>query len=109
MARDTELTVLSGMLLDEELELGLDELCRLCDVTAELVLEMAQEGVIVARGEQTQEWRFAGVDVRRVQIAMRLRRDLGVNLPGAALALDLLEELEALRRLPRGDWEEPTR
>jgi len=108
MVRDTELTVLSGMLLDEDMELGLEELCRLCDVTAELVLEMAQEGVIVPRGEQTREWRFVGVDVRRVQIALRLQRDLGVNLAGAALALELLEELEQLRRLQHGDWEEPS-
>jgi len=107
MVRDTELTVLSGMLLDEDLELGLDELCRLCDVTAELVLEMALEGVIVPRGEQTQEWRFVGMDVRRVQIALRLQRDLGVNLSGAALALELLEEVEELRRLQGRDWEEP--
>jgi chaperone modulatory protein CbpM len=34
--------------------------------------------------------------------ALRLKRDLGVNIAGAALAIDLLEELEELRaRLQR--------
>jgi chaperone modulatory protein CbpM len=35
--------------------------------------------------------------VRRVEIALRLQRDLQVNLAGAALALDLLEETQRLR------------
>jgi chaperone modulatory protein CbpM len=30
-------------------------------------------------------------------VASRLQRDLGVNLAGAALALELLQEIEALR------------
>jgi chaperone modulatory protein CbpM len=34
----------------------------------------------------------------RVQRALRLQHDFGVNLAGAALALDLLEEVERLRR-----------
>ena len=33
-----------------------------------------------------------------VQTAQRLIRDLQINLAGASLALDLLEELEELRR-----------
>jgi chaperone modulatory protein CbpM len=36
--------------------------------------------------------------VRRVRTVVRLQRDLGVNLPGAALALELLERIEELQR-----------
>ena len=36
--------------------------------------------------------------VVRVQTAVRLQWDLHINLHGVALALDLLEELEALRK-----------
>jgi chaperone modulatory protein CbpM len=32
-----------------------------------------------------------------VRFVVRVERDLGVNVAGAALALDLLEELEGLR------------
>jgi len=39
--------------------------------------------------------------VRRVRCALRLESDLGVNLAGAALALDLLEELNRLRARQR--------
>jgi chaperone modulatory protein CbpM len=37
------------------------------------------------------------VSVRRVRCALELKRDLGVNWAGAALALELLDELNSLR------------
>jgi chaperone modulatory protein CbpM len=37
-------------------------------------------------------WRFECRDLRRLQSAQRLVRDLDVNLAGAALILDLLDE-----------------
>ena len=46
--------------------------------------------------EISTEW-FTGNQVRRASIALRLQRDLGVNLAGVALALDLLDELNGLR------------
>ena len=44
-------------------------------------------------------WRFHAVSLRRVRITRNLQEELGVNMPGAALALDLLDELERLRAL----------
>ena len=93
-----ELQALAGELLDESLELDLDAFCRLCHVERSLVVEMVSEGVIEPAGGQDAGWTFTGIEVRRAQIALRLTRDLNVNLPGAALALDLLEEIELLRR-----------
>jgi len=37
------------------------------------------------------------VAIKRILVACKLQHDLRVNLPGAALALDLLEEIEKLR------------
>jgi chaperone modulatory protein CbpM len=56
------------------------------------------EGVIEPHGEERARWRFTGRSVIRTQVAVRLCEDLDVNLPGVALALDLLEEIERLRR-----------
>jgi chaperone modulatory protein CbpM len=36
--------------------------------------------------------------LRRARLALRLERDLEINLAGVALALELMEELEYLRR-----------
>jgi chaperone modulatory protein CbpM len=100
MKRDmTEL--LTGIVLDNELLLSLRELCRLCGVNADMIMDMVEEGMVEPQGANPQEWCFGGTTVRRVQIALRLQRDLRVNLPGVALVLDLLEELEELRRLHR--------
>ncbi|MGD2137330.1 MAG: chaperone modulator CbpM [Gammaproteobacteria bacterium] len=91
------LSLLSGDVLEEEVEFTLGELCRACQVPAERVFELVGEGIVEPRGKNPAQWRFQGISVRRVRCALRLERDLGVNLAGAALALDLLDELEALR------------
>jgi chaperone modulatory protein CbpM len=90
---------LSGTVLDEETRYGLKELCRLCGINAERVQDMINEGLISSRETSPLQWRFDYLEIRRVQTAVRLQRDLRVNLPGCALVLDLLEELEELRRL----------
>lgn len=78
--------------------LSLEDLCRACSVQNEFVLAMLEEGVIEpAAGQSPDNWRFTGVQVHHVSVAWRLHRDLGVNLPGAALALQLLDEVETLR------------
>ena len=86
----------------EEVELTLAQLCRACELPEERVFELVHEGVIEPVGRDPARWRFRGVSVQRVRCAQRLERDLGVNTAGAALALDLLEEMERLRaRLQR--------
>ena len=89
---------LTGTLLDERAVFTLRELCRACGIHAELVIEMVEEGVLEPRGSTPTEWRFPGKAVIRAQKALNLTRDLRVNWPGAALALNLLEEIERLRR-----------
>lgn len=84
-------------LLDETVEYSLEDLCRICGVHERHVVEIVEEGIIEPRGN-VGAWRFTGVAVTRVQRVMRLQEEFEVNLAGAALALDLLEEIERLRR-----------
>ncbi len=96
------LSLLSGEVLEEDVELTLAELCRVCRLPAEQLFELVEEGVVEPIGREPARWRFRGLSVRRIRCAQRLERDLGVNFAGAALALDLLEELQSLRaRLER--------
>lgn len=88
---------LAGTVLDEHAVFTLRELCHACGIHAELVIEMVEEGLLEPRGGVPSEWRFPGSAVTRAQKALKLARDLRVNWPGAALALDLLEEVERLR------------
>lgn len=102
--RSEIVSLLRGEVLEEEVELTFGELCRACQVPAERIFELVEEGVVEPLGREPSRWRFQGVSVRRVRCALRLERDLGVNVAGAALALDLIEELEAARaRLRRFD------
>ena len=99
-SRETKKTTLVGTILEEEVVLG--ELCRASRLSAERVIELAEEGVIEPIGRGPETWRFRGVSLRRIRCAERLEEDLGVNTAGAALVLDLLEEVERLRaRLDR--------
>lgn len=97
MRHRREARELAGTVLDERAVFTLRELCHACGVHAELVIEMVDEGLLEPRGAVPAEWRFPGSAVTRAQKALKLVRDLRVNWPGAALALDLLEEVERLR------------
>ena len=84
-------------ILEEQIELTLDDLCHACSVHAQIIIELVDEGVLEAVGLSPGDWRFDGRNIRRARIALRLQRDLGVNLAGAALALQLMDEIETLR------------
>lgn len=77
----------------------LRELCYACDIQADYVIEYVEVGLIEPQaGRSPNEWRFPAQALSRLQRAVRLRRDLAVEPQGAALALELLEELDELRR-----------
>jgi len=94
--------LLSGELLEAEAELSLSEVCIACELSEAEIIELVEEGVVEPLGKRPSSWRFQAISLRRIRISRNLQRQLGVNAPGAALALDLLEEVEALRaRLKR--------
>lgn len=87
--------------MEDITELTLDDMCRACAAQTDTIIELISEGVIdsaLTRPDQTPEqWRFTGLHLHRAKVAVRLHRDLGVNFAGAALALELLEEMQILR------------
>ena len=89
--------MLSGELLEEEAEVSLAQLCQACGLSEEEIVKLVDEGIIDPVGHKPAVWRFHAVSLRRVRITRNLQQELGVNTPGAALALNLLEELEELR------------
>jgi len=89
------------MVLDRRVVFTLGELSRACSISAEVLIDMVEEGVVEPIGEDPTQWRFPGDAVARVQTALRLSEDLRVNLAGAALALDLMDELNELRQRGR--------
>jgi chaperone modulatory protein CbpM len=88
---------LEGVVLDERVTVTLTELTQLCHSDVRVLRLLVAEGVLHPSGARQEEWRFSGIEIRRARRALRLRRDLELNLAGAALALDLLDEIESLR------------
>lgn len=91
-----ELSSLSGLIV-EETTLTLDEFCNACAVEREWILTLVDEGILEPMGHEQTQWHFSGASLRRARTALRLERDLGVNPAGAALVLDLMEEIATLR------------
>jgi len=99
--------ILEGILLDDSIELSVIDLCQACSRSEDWIIELVEEGAIepfgnqVIRAQSTQ-WRFPASSLQRVQVAMRLQRDLDINLSGVALALNLLNEIETLKSRLQG-------
>lgn len=96
--RHSELT---GTLPGEQGVLTLAQVCRICRVGEEVIVDLVAEGITEPAGTDQGQWWFDSVGMRRLHVAIRLQRDLGVNPAGAALALELMEEVDRLRALAR--------
>ena len=98
MAGEDRNKVLQSEIIETRIEMSLADLCEVCSVTRERVVRLVDEGVVEPTGRDPAEWRFSGRSVRRVVVAERLSRDLRLNAAGAALVLDLLDEVKQLRQ-----------
>lgn len=100
--------LLSATVVDDDTEMTLAQLARACRAREEQIHVWVIEGVLQPRGETPAVWRFAGPSLRRARLASTLTRDLEINAPGIALALDLMERIDVLearlrRHGPRAD------
>ena len=93
-----EAQALFGAIFEESAVLTVKDLSRMCAVDERHIVEFVEEGVLNVVEMNTAEWHFTGAALRRARLALRLERDLELNLAGVALALELIEELQRLRR-----------
>lgn len=88
---------LTGLVMDEEHQITLYELCEVCHAESGWVVSLVEYGVLNPQGEKPESWQFSGLDIDRSKKAWRLQHDLQINLEGLAIVLDLLDELDDLR------------
>lgn len=82
----------------------LSELAERCECDAELVRRCMWSGLINPIGELSDDPAFEPSAVPRLNRALRLKRDFGLNVDALALVIELLdriEELEALHGITR--------
>ncbi len=63
-----------------------------------IVLAIINEGIISVQKDEQDNWQFDSHALKRIRTVLRLQHDLNVNLPGAGLALELLDEIENLKK-----------
>lgn len=81
----------------EDTRLSVHELCEACGIEIVLVKDLVSYEIVCPMGDSQDDWVFDMHQLKRLRTAMRLQRDLELNLAGVALVLDLLDELEDLR------------
>lgn len=98
----TDPTKMEVLVVGEGEWIGVADVCRLCRIDLPAMVEFVELGVVVSRGASPDEWMVPAAALPRLRIAGRLMRDLGVNVTGAALAVELLEARGELERRLRG-------
>ena len=95
--RNDDDDVLRAQFLDEDDCLHIDEICSRLRIEQQWIVEMVEIGVLDPRGGlEPSGWAFPRRQLPRVLALTRLVTDLGVNLTGAAIILDLVEERRRL-------------
>lgn len=97
MANEDIAVTITGIVVDQEIELTLVEICRACAAETDFIAALVDEGALEPSGGEPGAWRFTGTELQRAILAVRLQRDLGLNPAGVALGLQLLEEIRTLR------------
>lgn len=100
MARQEGNLALVSLKAEEIIELDIEELCSICQVTPEFVIELIEHGTIEPKDRSKtaiETWHFDAKQVHIIHTAVRLHEDLEVNHAGIALAVDLLKQIDEMR------------
>jgi chaperone modulatory protein CbpM len=90
--------IFEGQMLDDTTWLDIGELCAHLSVERSWVVELVDAGVLEPRGALPDAWSFPASALLRARASVRLVDDLGVNLAGVAVILDLIDERRRLER-----------
>jgi len=92
--------------LQAEVQLSLRDLALACGISATRAARLIRLGLV--EPEPNAPDRFSSATAARLRRMLRLRADLGVNLAGTAIIVDLIERLERLdaelTRLRGQEW-----
>ncbi|OIN01228.1 MerR family transcriptional regulator [Polynucleobacter sp. QLW-P1DATA-2] len=100
----TNIAWIEGSVVENEVHMSIIELSHASRTPEDMIMSWVTEGVLSPTGSSPQDWRFGGDSLRRAKTAAHLTHDLELNVPGVALALDLLDQIAELRaHIKRGE------
>ena len=89
--------IFEACVIDDTVSLHVDELCARLRVERQWIVELVEIGALEpCGGTESAAWAFPLTVVPRLRAISRLVADLGVNLTGAAIILELVEERRRL-------------
>lgn len=88
--------IIIGMLIENGEPLSYVEICKQFAINKDILREMMDFGIFSNSDTQLEDLKFTARETAKIEAAFRLRKDLGINLPGIALALELLEKIKNL-------------
>jgi chaperone modulatory protein CbpM len=94
---DVDVPTSATLVVEEQVWFDLPSLCRASGADADQLQALVGEGLLQPTGPGPDGWRFAGDALPRARRALRLARDLELELPAVALVMALLAEIDHLR------------
>ncbi|OSI12783.1 chaperone modulator CbpM [Neisseria canis] len=82
---------------EQDVQLSFNEIVHACGDDTDWVVRIIEEEIISVSGSP-QQASFSGFQLARIRRARRISRDFEASAPATALILELLDELESLRK-----------
>lgn len=84
---------MTGILIEGDHLLSLTHVCQALNTNETFIIELISHEVILPQ-QRDEAWLFDSTSFRRAKLAVSFYHDLGINLEGIALALELIDRLE---------------
>lgn len=97
MTMKQEYQVIVSESVEVDPELTFAELSEMYHIDANFIHELIEFGALELSDYSIDTYHFHTVHVKKIHLAQRLQQELEVNMAGAVLALDLIDEIDALR------------
>lgn len=89
---------MTGVLIEESTTYSFSEVCHDYNISQQLLLELIEQGLLPNQPAEVKNRILTQRELRRVQSALRLHQDLGINPPGVTLVIELLEKIEEMNQ-----------
>ncbi len=83
--------------MDDKATISFIQVCQTYHISEAMLVDLLEHGLFHDVTQPIKKVEFNPPMLNRIQSARRLQEDLGVNLPGVVLVLELRDELEQMR------------
>lgn len=84
----------TAIVIEDDNLLSIEAVCRSLSAEEPFIIELITHDIIQPR-RMNEAWYFDSFTFRRTKLAVSFYHDLGINIEGIAMAIDLIERLES--------------